>query len=125
MCSVRVRAIEKNDIPEIERLNELQDFKLNNISNCIIDNIAIDDDRTIAYGIVKHFAEAVILVNPESTRLSRAKALRELLKVAVFGTKKAGLTQLHCFVSDEKVAQLLEKKFNFIRSKDICLVKNI
>lgn len=115
------REINKNDIPEIEKLNSQQEFKLRDISNCIVDRIV----PNVAYGIVKHFGEAIILVNPDAPKISRAKALRELMKIAIFGTKKLGLTQLHCFVSDESVAKLLEKKFGFVRSTDIVMVKNL
>lgn len=111
----------KDDIPEITRLNEKQHFKLENIDNCIIDRLVPD----VAYGIVKNFAEAVILVDPGAPKISRAKALRELMKIAIFGTKRAGIAQIHCFCKEESVAKLLEKQFGFVRTKDIVLVKNL
>lgn len=118
---LHLRSITTDDIPEINKLNEHQHFKLENLENCIIDQLA----PGVAYGIVKHFAEAIILVNPEVPKITRAKALRELMKIAIFGSKKAGLAQLHCFCRDESVAKLLERKFGFIRTKDIVLVKNL
>lgn len=124
MLSVRKRKAE--DIGAINDLNQKQAFRITSIDNCIIDRMVVDgNDLPIAYGIVKDFAEAIILVDTKAPKLSRTKALRELMKVAIFGTKSAGLTQLHCFVRDENVARLLERKFNFIRTSDIVLVKNL
>lgn len=102
------------------------DFKLPKHLKPVIDRLIVDGfNIPIAYGVVNTTAEAIILVNDEMPLATRAKALRELMHFAEFGTTKAGISQLHCFVKDEKLAKLLEKKFDFIRTKDIVLVKNL
>jgi hypothetical protein len=121
-----VRPILDEDIQIIHQLNELQaDFKLNNFDNIIIERLAFDGKTNIAYGVVKKMAEAIILLNPNVPAPTRVKALTELMEFAEFGTSRAGLDQLHCFVKDEKLARMLENKFKFIRTKDIVLVKNL
>jgi hypothetical protein len=121
-----VKQVTNEDIERIAELNDLQkDFKLNNIDNMIIERIVMDGDKTIAYGIVKRMAEAIMLVNPEAPKLSRAKAMRELMKFAELGAKKAECAQLHCFVKDEDLAKSLERQFNFKRTHDIVLSKEV
>lgn len=120
-----IRDITIGDYGLINDLNQLQDFKLKNINNAIIDKIVMINDNPIAYGIVKRLAEAIILVNPSAPLISRAKAMRELMSYAEYGSKKEGCEQLHCFVSDEKLAKTLIKHYNFIQTKDIVLIKNI
>lgn len=120
-----IKKIEQDDLPVIEQLNELQDFKLDNIGNCIVDRIVYDDNEVIAYGIVKRTAEAILLVNPEIPTITRAKAMRELMLIAQAETYESGIKQLHCFVKNSQLAESLEKQFGFIRTKDIVLVKNL
>ena len=121
-----ISVIRTEDLDTIEMLNKLQDFKLKNLSNCIIDRIVYEDDKTpIAYGIVKRMAEAILLVNPEISIITRAKAMRELMKYAEFGATREGCQQLHCFVHKEELAESLEEHFGFVRSKDIVMVKEL
>jgi len=121
-----IREAELKDLKIIDKLNNLQaDFKLNNIDNCIIQRIVFDGTIPIAYGIVRKLAEAIMLVDPHTPKLLRAKAMRELMMYAEIGSKTSGCEQLHCFVSDPKLAFSLEKQFGFKRTKDIVLVKNL
>lgn len=110
----------------IDALNRAQDdFKLDQTSKNIIDRIVFDGNIPVAYGVVKKLAEAIILVNPEVPILTRAKAMRELMKFAEYGTKQEGCSQLHCFVKDYNLSDSLVKHFGFIPTRDIVLVKNL
>lgn len=118
--------VESSDLENIKKLNEGQrDFKLNNIDYCIVDRIIYDGTIPVAYGIVKKMAEAIMLVNDRSPKPMRAKAMRELMKIAEWGAKREHCEQLQCFVSDRALAKLLEKQFGFIRTKDIVLCKEL
>ena len=123
---MRVIVVTDADLPRISELNDLQDgFKLNNLDNIIIERLVLDGDRTIAYGVVKKMAEAIVFVNTNEPKYLRTQAIAELMQYAEFGTSKAGLQQLHCFTGNEGLARMLERKFGFIRTKDIVLVKNV
>lgn len=120
------RNIVKSDLEVIRELNEQQDFKLQGIDNCIVDKIVLSDaEEVIAYGIVKHMAEAIILVNPDAPKISRAKAMQKLMEYAIYGSAKVGINQLHCFVSDPKLVHLLKNKYKFEETKDFVLVRHI
>ncbi len=120
-----IRELTPSDFGLVAWLNEHQDFKLKDLGRCIIDRIALENDNPIAYGIVKRMGEAIILTNPKAPLISRNKALIELMKYAEFGASEAGCEQLNCFVSEERIANMLEKHFGFIRTKDIVLSKNL
>lgn len=120
-----IREVTKDDLETIEHLNSLQgDFKITTENACIIDRIVYEGNKVIAYGVVKKLAEAIILVNPKVPQITRAKAMRELMKYAEIGSKNAGCEQLHCFVKDLRLARTLENQFGFVQSHDIVLVKN-
>jgi hypothetical protein len=122
---LKIREVKKEDILDIEALNKQQDFSIDTIDDYIIDRIVVENDKPIAYGIVKKMAEAIILVDKQVPKITRSKALIELMKVAIFGAKAADYSQLHVFVKDEKLACALEKHFGFKRAEDIVLVLNI
>lgn len=115
----------KKDLDNIEELNKLQDFKLKDINHCIVDRIIYDGTEVIAYGIVKRMAEAILLVNPKISLITRAKAMRELMKIAEAYSAKEDCQQLHCFVKDEKLARSLEKQFGFKLTSDLVLSKDL
>lgn len=121
-----VRNVTDKDLENIRYLSSLQkDFKLDCLDGAIIQKIVFDNNKLIAYGIVKKLAEAIMLVDPSAPKLTRAKAMRELMQFAEFGSKREGCEQLHCFISDPFLAESLEDHFGFIKSKDIVMAKNI
>lgn len=122
-----IRTPTLTDYRFMQRLNELQtEFKLKDFDKGIIHRLAMsENDEPIAYGIVKKMAEAIILVNPEAPKISRAKAMRELMEYAEVGARLEKCEQLHCFVKREDMSHLLQKQFGFRVSSNICLVKDI
>lgn len=112
-------------LTQINRINKQQDFRLSDINNYIVDRVVIVRDRVVAYGIVKKMAEAIILLDQDASRFSRAKAMKELMEVAETGSKLVGCQQLHLFVKDVNLASSLERHFGFEQSQDIVLVKEL
>lgn len=112
-------------LTQINRINKQQDFRLSDINNYIVDRVVIDRDRVVAYGIVKKMAEAIILLDQDASRFSRAKAMKELMEVAETGSKLVGCQQLHLFVKNADLAESLERHFGFEQSQDIVLVKEL
>lgn len=110
---------------DINRINKQQDFRLPNIDSCIVDRVAISGNNIVAYGIVKRMAEAIILLDQNSSEYIRAKAMKELMLVAEIGAKLAKCQQLHLFIKDEKLADSLIEHFSFVKSKDLVLVKDL
>lgn len=120
-----VRQYKESDLDRLIELNEQQDFKLSTIKNRIWDCIIEQDNKIIAYGIVKPMAEAIILLDLKAPKISRARAGRQFLLDAQIAARKVGCEQLHVFNSDEKLSQMQEEHFGFIRTKSIVLAKDL
>lgn len=126
MNQLKIKEPDDTDLPIIDYLNKQQiDFKLDDLNNRIVHRLVFDGTVPIAYGIVKRMAEAILIVNHDSPKMLRARAMRELMQYAEHAAKVENCQQLHCFVSDVNLARLLEKQYNFIKTNDIVLVKNL
>lgn len=119
------RKTSKHDFPEIDRINGGEFyFKRGELS--IVDGVISDvNGKTIAFGIVKPRAEAIFIADKNLPTITRAKALKELMRVAIWGTKKANINQLHVFVSSPELAKSLIKHYGFSKVEEIVLVKNL
>lgn len=124
---ITIRHVKEDDLELILELNSMQkDFKLSDTEHVLIERLAFDErGKPLAYGVVKKMAEAIMLVNYEVSKLKRAEAMRELMKYAEMGAKRAGCKQLHCFVAEASLAQSLERHFGFTRSRDTVMVKDL
>lgn len=91
-----------------------QDFSVPNRDRMIAEVVAEDDDgNVVAYGQVKLFAEAIMLIDKDASPRNKVNALKELLLEAFRGTDQAGLQELYCFCKDPEFATLLAKHFGF------------
>lgn len=113
------------DISEVIKLSRNRAYEIELFQDMISDRVVRKDDRIIAYGAVKRFAEANLVLDSEATKEDKLNALYNLLEQAYLETKKAGLSQLHVFTKDRKFANLLRKRHNFKRINCIALVREI
>lgn len=119
------RKTRRVDIAEVQRLND-GEFHFEGGELSVVDGIIYDSfGKTIAFGIVKPMAEAIFITDKTVPRITRAKALKELMRVAIWGTKKANISQLHVFVAEPRLAESLKKYYGFEEVKEIVLVKNL
>ena len=121
-----IRNVNDKDFEIIKKLNESENFRLAGSGHIIIDKIVEENDITIAYGVCKRNAEAIILIDSSFNLIKKSKAMRELILYAELGAYKDKCDQLQCFVSSEKLAKTLEKHFGFTRREEtILLVKDL
>lgn len=123
---LRYKKTRLSDIAEVERMNEGK-YAFTPGELTIVDGLIYDDEtnKNIAFGIVKPFAEAVFITDKEANKVSRGKALNILMNVAITGTHRAGMKQLHVFVSDPKLAEALKNHHGFELCPEFVLVKNL
>ncbi len=113
---IKVREFQKGDeiqIDEIWRKHHAQDFSVPSRKNLIVERIAEVDGKIVAYGNVKIFAEAFILLDKDASVRDKVKALQILLLEAFRGADEHGLEDLYCFCKDPEFATLLAKHFSF------------
>lgn len=122
---LRFRKTRPSDFPDIRRMNHDQ-FAFTQGELTIVDGVVYNDNNeTIAFGIVKPFAEAIFITDESKSSYSRGKALNILMSVATAGTRNANLKQLHVFVEDKELAKGLIEHHEFKLCPEIVLVKNL
>lgn len=120
-----IRKSIESDVSRIQRLCAGKEYEADCIRDIISDRVVDDDSRIIAYGAVKMFAEAVLVLdNSESVR-NKIKALRDLMNAAIFETKKARISELHVFTTDDSFVKVLKKHFGFVNIKGHALVREL
>jgi hypothetical protein len=114
---VRIRQFRESDVDAINAIWEAhhsRDFSVPNRTNSVIDAVVEDDKgRVIAYGQVKLFAEAMMILDLSMSQMMRAKAIKLLMHEAFRGTKQAGIENLYSFARDPDLVNLIRKHFGF------------
>ena len=111
---------------ELNRINRQQKFDIEEIDNCIGDHIIRDGKGDmISYGIIKNFAEALILIDLDRSKKDKINALSETIKVGESVARDNKISQLHVFVKDQSLANTLVKHYGYRRINDIPLLKDI
>lgn len=85
----------------------------------------IDKDKVVGTAMLKLTSEAVIILDPHLSSITKASLIQEAFKTIPDEMDKFGLDQIHVFVipdNDVSYAALLQKHFHFERAKGIPLV---
>lgn len=125
-----IREFRDADIPEIDEIwkkYHSNDFSVPNRDTRIVEWVAEEDGRVVAYGQVKLFAELMIVLDKGASQRSKISALKQLLFEAFRGSNSAGLEDVYCFVQDPKFATLLIKHFGFesVENSGELLLRNL
>lgn len=113
---MRIRLFEDADIPQIDeiwRKHHSNDFSVPNRETRLVEWVAEENGKVVAYGQVKLFAEAMIILDKDAAQRPKIEALKGLLLEAFRGTQAAGLEDLYCFIQEPSFATLLIKHFGF------------
>jgi hypothetical protein len=111
-----IRPFQDSDIlaiDEIWRKHHSNDFSVPNRSTRLVEWVAEEDGRVVAYGQVKLFAEAMIILDKDASQRAKIESLKGLLFEAFRGTNLAGLEDIYCFIRDPGFASILINHFGF------------
>jgi len=82
------------------------------IDNCVIEK----DEELIAYGVIKFFAEAIMIIDRENTRKrEKAEALTKIIERGISSSKNMGIEKLFLISNDENFSKVLMRKYGFRR----------
>ena len=84
--------------------------------NSVLANKSIIDNETgelIGYGVVKLFAEGVLILDKSIPKRKRAEAVKLALNESIAQARNAGLEYLYVFSSIPSYTKVLRKKYNF------------
>ena len=114
---MRIRSFRTSDIETIDKIwreHHSDSFTLPNRSNILTDIVATDDyGKLVAYGQVKLFAEAILVLDLNASKIKKTRALILLFQHAVSSAKINGNVDLQAFTKNPTYARLLEKHFDF------------
>jgi hypothetical protein len=114
---MRLRAFRDEDIPAIDRIwriHHSSDFSVPDRQNKVVDAVVVnEDDKVIAYGQVKLFAETMLILDLDSTRREKIVAIELLMMEAFRGCDQAGIKQIYAFIKDPAFATLISRHFGF------------
>jgi len=113
---MKLRSFLPSDVEAIDRIwqkHHSNDFSVPDRRNALIDAVVEKDGEVIAYGQVKLFAEAMLILDKDASQRDKVQALKLLMLEAFRGADQAGLNQLYCFIKDPDYATLIERHFGF------------
>lgn len=117
---------DSNTISKIWEEGYKDEFSLPDLTNAVTFAVVEDDDGiVIAFGIVKVFAEAIMILDQDESDRIKSDAMKLLLSKAENDCKSNGIKQLHTFCKDESFADLLIKHFDFKKIKTVGLSKEL
>ncbi len=112
---------EEKDYDEIVRLY-LRDPSYDLTFGGLAERIVKKEEKLLGYGIVKRFAEAVLVLDKDKTQREKVGTLISLLKAAIRECQIARIDDLHVFSTDPQFSKLLINQFGFQRVKGDALV---
>lgn len=113
---VKLRSFRESDIEpidEIWRKHHNNDFSVPDRKNILIDAVVERDGKVIAYGQVKLFAEAMLILDLDASLRDRIAAIKLLMAEAFRGANEAQMRQMYCFIQDPDFATLISRHFGF------------
>lgn len=124
-----LRRYRDSDLEAVSRLWEKhykEEFSLPSLFPKIIEAVIEDDwGEIVGFGVVRVFAEAVMILDKDRTTREKVETLDLLMNFAVDGVKAAKIEQLHVFISDGNFGNILKKHYEFKEPKLKVLVKEI
>lgn len=112
-------------IDKIWREHYLDQFSLPDLTNAVTFPVIEDDNGVIvAFGIVKVFAEAIIILDKKSSTRTRRNSIKMMLDKAETDCKSNNIKQLHAFCESD-FADILIKHFDFKKIKTIGVSKEL
>jgi hypothetical protein len=116
--------IREFSIADLERVDEIWREHHSHVAslphrkNALAEAIAEEAGKVVGYGQVKAFAEAMMFLDMDISRISRGRALKGMIEKAIRETKAVGITDLYVFAKDPDFAIVLERHFDFQRVDD-------
>jgi hypothetical protein len=114
--NLHFRPLWTNDLARIDEIYQkfyAEDFWLPDLTNTIGNGVVSKGNEIIAFGMVRLFPEAIILIDKDKSPRVKVEALKILYEEAIKACKRHGFNELYCKISDDRYAKLLEKHFKF------------
>jgi hypothetical protein len=125
---IHLRPTRRDDLEVVDRIwrkHHSDDFGVPSLNNVIDNRVIQGDGRIIGFGMVKLFAEGVIVLDKGVPLPSRAKGIIVSIEHALDSVKRAGLEQFHVFTDDPHYIEVLQRHWGFRTAPGTVLYKEI
>lgn len=112
---MRLRTFNVNDIDAITTIfNRQPDLGIPSIKN-VADAAIIEDEngKIIAYGVVKLYAEGVLILDKDVRKRTKSEVVINMIKRAIKAARNSKLEQLFVISNDANYSHCLMKRFGF------------
>lgn len=120
-----IRRATPEDVPRILDINKQNDFPLPRFDRLLTQAVIEDRAGIVAFGMVKVFAEAILVLDHMQPKRTQILSLQMLMLEAIRGTRQHEITQLHSFVKDLNFESLMKKHYGFEDCSGKALVMNL
>src|SRR5574343_735210 len=111
---VIAREFEISDIEPIDDIfNRQSQFGVPSLNNVVANKTFEKDGRVLGYGVIKLFAEGVLLIDPDISEREKGEVVRSALKNMILEAKDSGLELLYVIANSEGFSQILRNKCGF------------
>lgn len=119
--------IREATLRDMVRLEKQALFPTNHINNrtVILQRTCEENGKLIATSFVNLTTETAIIFAEGTSKLERARAVKELYENIVAELVKQGFTDNHMFIEDEEFAELIQKHLGFEKATGAALVKQL
>lgn len=125
---IRLRPVREDDLVSVDQIwnrHHRCDFGVPSLANVIDSRMIEGDSGVIGFGMVKLFAEGVIILDKDQSLTSRAKGIIIGIEHALDVVKMAGLEQFHIFTDDPHYIEVLKKHWGFRTAPGTVLYKEV
>ncbi len=101
------------DVAGITALHNKQpELGIPSLHNVLVNSTFVNDKgKVVGYGVLKIFAEAVLIVDKKLGKLSKGKILKDGMEIALNGCKQRDIEQLYIITSFPDFPEILQKHY--------------
>lgn len=114
--NVIARHLKSSDVIPINNIFERQpELGVPSLNNMVINAVMEDEDtgEIVAYGVVKIFAEATLIMDRSKNKKMKALALIEAMKTAILYSRDAGVEMLYAISTNANFTKCLKNRYKF------------
>lgn len=106
-------------LSDLEQINEIWErchkghFGIPERKHLVTDIVAEGDGKVKAYGITRHFTEALLYLDKDMSQFQQAKAFKLLMEYCIDECKMYGTDQLNVAIENKSFAEILRKRYKF------------
>lgn len=123
---VILRNFQQEDVEPLSEIHRKQpDLGIPSLSHVFVNKTIESDGKVLGYGVIKQFAEAVLILDGDVLKRDKVEALRQVMRIAIKASEEANLEQLYLTTSHPGWAYALQNSYGFVKCPDPFYLLNL